>query len=401
MYKILLINVDELWLKGKNRYLYFKTLKGHVKDVLKSYHSGKMEFANVFQRLVVKSDTAFNEETLEAVRIIPGIHSINLAFQVEKDIDKALEESIKAFKAMPHQNFTFKVHTTRTDKTFPTTSMEVNRYLGHHLLENFPQLKVDVHKPDLWLEVKILPDSIYVSTKKLKGIGGQPLGQTGHLVTMLSGGLDSPVASYLMSKRGCKQTFVFFYSYPFVGEEVLEKIKALTSIISKYQRGCKLYVIPFGEFQKSITKEVYEEYRTVIFRKYMIDCSNLLAERVKAQGILTGDVIGQVSSQTIGNIALLDQISSRPIFRPLVGFNKAEIIELSKEIGTYETSIIPHDDACSLFAPKNPIIRPDKKYWDKFNEQFPHRESLINCLDKAMVYEVNLRGEINPLEAKD
>jgi len=401
MYKILLINVDELWLKGKNRNAYFKTLREHVKEVLKAYHIGQLEYANILQRLVIKSDTPFNDETIDAVKVIPGIHSINLANEVEKDLEKAVEKSIDEFKSMPSQNFTFKVVTARSDKSFPQNSMEVNRYIGHHLLEKFPELKVDVHNPDIYLEVKILPDSIYLSTKKLMGIGGQPLAASGHLVTMLSGGLDSPVASFQMAKRGCKQTFAFFYSYPFVGEEVLDKIFKLTSIISKYQKRCKLYIIPFGEFQKIITKEVREEYRTVMFRKYMIDCSNLLAEKVGAQAILTGDALGQVSSQTIGNIALLDQVSKRPIFRPLIGLNKAEIIQVSKDIGTYDTSIIPHDDACSLFAPKHPILRPNEKYWNDFTRDHPHHENLINCLEKAMVYDVSLKGEINPIEAKD
>ncbi|RLA63568.1 MAG: tRNA 4-thiouridine(8) synthase ThiI [Epsilonproteobacteria bacterium] len=401
MYNVILINVDELWLKGKNRNVYFKTLKTHAKDVLKSYHQGNLDFSNILQRLVIKSETNFSDETIKALESIPGIHSINLAREVEKDLDKVLAEAIEEFKQIKNKNFTFKVFTARSDKTFPQNSMEVNRWLGHHLLENFPDIKVDVHDPEVSLEVKILPDSIFISTKKLMGIGGQPLGASGHLVTMLSGGLDSPVASFLMAKRGCKQTFAFFYSYPFVGEEVLDKILKLTSIISKYQRRCKLYIIPFGEFQKIITKEVREEYRTVMFRKFMIDCSNLLAQNVGAQAILTGDALGQVSSQTIGNIALLDQVSQRPIFRPLIGFNKAEIVQVSKEIGTYETSIIPHDDACSLFAPKHPIIRPNEKYWNDFTRDHPYTENLIKCLEQAMVYDVNLKGEINPIEAKD
>jgi tRNA uracil 4-sulfurtransferase len=213
-------------------------------------------------------------------------------------------------------------------------------------------------------------------------------------VTLLSGGFDSPVASYLMSKRGCKQTFAFFYAYPFVGEEVKEKIISIAKVLGKYQRGSKLHIIPFGDIQNLISKKCHEEYRTILFRKYMMDCSYLLADKVKADALLTGDALGQVSSQTIGNIQAIEYFAKKPIFRPLVGFNKIEIINLAREVGTHDISIIPHDDACSLFAPKSPIIRPDMEYFKKFEKDDEVDAEVEKAVANAEIIKISLTGEL-------
>lgn len=306
-------------------------------------------------------------------------------------------EDLKSMKVLPK---TFKVKAQRNDKTFPKKSDEINRYLGHQLHEIFPEMKVDVHQPELMVDIRIYREKIYISTQKLMGIGGQPMGMSGHLITLISGGFDSPVASYLMSKRGCTQTFAFFYAYPFVGEEVKDKILDLVKVLGRYQFGCRLFVIPFGDIQNLISKSCREEYRTILFRKYMVECANLLARRVKAKALLTGDALGQVSSQTLGNMSIVDKTSERPILRPLTGFNKVEIINLSRQIGTHDVSVIPHDDACSLFAPKHPILKPDYKYWNDFISSHNFNNELNECLDKAEVFSVDVKGEISTFAPK-
>jgi thiamine biosynthesis protein ThiI len=197
-----------------------------------------------------------------------------------------------------------------------------------------------------------------------------------------------------MFKRGCRQTFIFFYAYPFVGGEVKDKVVKLVQILGRYQRNSRLYIVPFGDIQNLISKNCHEDYRTLLFRKAMLQCSTLLARKLKAGALLTGDALGQVSSQTIGNISVLDKVSALPIFRPLLGYNKIEIIDLAKRIGTHDISMIPHDDACSLFAPKHPVIRPSHSYLGKFDHQVQLEEPLNKCLQEAEVVEISMTGEL-------
>jgi len=273
-------------------------------------------------------------------------------------------------------------------------SMEVSRYIGALVNNEFTHLGVDVKNPELVIEIRILENNIYLSTRKILGVGGLPVGTSGHLVSLISGGFDSPAASYLMFKRGCSQTFVFFYAYPFVGDEVKDKLLEIMGVLGRYQRYTRFYIVPFGELQDMISKQCKEDYRTLLFRKAMLQCAELLAHRVKAGALLTGDALGQVSSQTIGNISILDNAVSLPIFRPLVGYNKIEIIELAKKIGTHDISVIPHDDACSMFAPKHPVIRPNVSYVERFDREFPLEDHVKKCLDEAEVYDISLTGEI-------
>ncbi len=392
----ILINVDELWLKGGNRPRLMKVLKDHVKDVFKAYNTSS-KFENSNQRFLVTINDELTEEVMSALKKVPGIYSIIPAALMEKDnelsaIWPAVDREVESWG----EDFTtFKVEGHRTDKQFPKNSMEIERLVGAYVLKKYDgKLKVDVHRPEHRLDIKILRDEIAVSSRKELAIGGLPWGTSGHLITMLSGGFDSPVASYLMSKRGCKQSFIFFYAYPFVGDEVKDKIFELTKVLGQYQAFSKLYIVPFGEVQKKVSGICEEKYRTILFRKMMVETSNLLADRVRAQAILTGDALGQVSSQTIGNISLIDDASKRPIFRPLMGMNKRDIIKLSEEIGTHDISTIPHDDACSLFAPKNPVIKPDKKYWHRFEEENDLTPILTEALDQVEVYQVNVRGEL-------
>jgi thiamine biosynthesis protein ThiI len=395
MYNTIVINVDELWLKGKNRPMYFRAIRTHIREVLQVYHAGEFSFDLEEQRFVAKSGSPFSGETVQALLKVPGIHSLMPARRIPVNLDDIFPVVKEELKLMGTQPCTFKVETRRSYKGFPMNSIEVSQYIGALVDNEFPHLTVDVKKPELVIEIRILENNIYLSTRKMLGVGGLPVGTSGHLVSLISGGFDSPVASYLMFKRGCRQTFVFFYAYPFVGDEVKDKLLEIMRVLGRYQRHSRFYIVPFGELQDMISKKCKEDYRTLLFRKAMLQCAALLARRVKAEALLTGDALGQVSSQTIGNISVLDNAVPLPVFRPLVGYNKIEIIELAKKIGTHDISVIPHDDACSMFAPKHPVIRPNIAYVERFDKEFPLEEHVKKSLDKAGVFDISLAGEIN------
>jgi thiamine biosynthesis protein ThiI len=398
MYSDLVISLDELWLKGKNRKDYFRAAVNHIEAVFKNYHFDNFKFRVQSERLYFTSKTFFSEELLEALSRVPGLAYVSpckiLNRLPDESLENVYEEILNELKSFETNPYSFRALVRRVDKKFSQTSVEIGREVGHRVISRYPLAKVDLKKSEMVIDVRILPKHVSISTQTRKGIGGLPWGSTGSAVTMLSGGFDSPVASYLMSKRGVKQAFVFFHAYPFVGREIILKIKALTSQLAKYQRQCHLYIVPFGDIQNLISKHCREEYRTLIFRKYMVEISNNICERIKADAIVTGDCIGQVSSQTMQNLHLMDKASERMILRPLVGFNKLEILNLANTIGTHDISIIPHDDACSLFSSKNPIIIPNKEYWNNWNADLDISVEIQLAMDKIEVFSVNLKGEI-------
>lgn len=400
MYKNLMISVDELWLKGKNRPLYFKAVMKHIDAVVKTYHQHPFTHKNDSQRLGYSSDFEFSKETIDALACIPGVSVISPVRIVKRsnngdaEIEEIINEAIKECDFFNDVSKSFRATVRRLDKKFPIESTELERRVGKRILDFYPNAKAFLKKPEIILDIRIMHDKVSISSKSIKGIGGLPFDTSGHAVTLLSGGFDSPVASFMMSKRGMKQSFVFFHAYPFVGHEVVEKIKNLTSVLSKFQKHCHLYIVPFGDIQNEIAKNCREEYRTLLFRKFMVETANLICERISADALITGDSLGQVSSQTLMNMTLVDKSSKRLIFRPLVGFNKLEVLNLALKIGTHDISIIPHDDACSLFAPANPVTNANENYWDKFNSELNLTDLLNKAIDTAEVYSVNLKGEL-------
>ncbi len=395
MYNTLILNIDELWLKGKNRPFYFRMLKEHVREVLRVSGRSGDSIGVENHRFVLNSKKIIPSEIIGAITKIPGIHSVIPSIRVGKNFDEIFPAVLDELKGKGMDAVsTFRITTKRADKHFPVASMEVSKEIGHLVLEEFPLLKAKMKGADLEIEIRILRDYIYISSERLSATGGLPVGTGGHLVTMLSGGIDSPVASYLMSKRGCKQTFMFFYAYPMVGEEVKEKIKKLVSIIGSYQRFSRLFIIGFGDFQKKLSKLCDEEYRTVLFRIYMMKCGSSLASRIGADALLTGDSLGQVSSQTLKNIVEIDYLTDSSILRPLLGLNKIEIIEIAKKINTYETSIIPFDDACSMLAPRHPVLRADRTYLERFVGENDFSEELSSLVENAEIIEIDTLGNI-------
>ncbi len=391
-YKTLVISVDELWLKGGNRKYYFNRFKTHVKALLKSFHNHPTVCRNESQKLVIESPNAFSQELIDALKWLPGLQRIRPSIEIDSNYDTIIQESIDLVSKVSNKEQSFKVQCRRDDKSFPIKGQDMNRELGHILTEKFPKLKVDVRSPELVLEIKIYSKKTFLSLENIQGIGGLPSGMSGHMLTLLSGGFDSPVASYLMARRGCSQDYAFFYAYPYVGDDVKDKILQLMEKLKRFHYKTRLFVIPFGEIQNKISQTCHIEYRTLLFRKFMLECAARLAKTLEAEALITGDNIGQVSSQTLGNLTTLDQCTPLSIFRPLLGMNKKEIIKLSRTIETHDISIIPHDDACSLFAPQNPILRPDKEYWETYLKTNDFTQEMEKAISEAEIHKFDSRG---------
>jgi thiamine biosynthesis protein ThiI len=398
LYNNFAISVDELWLKGRNRHLYLKAAMGHIAAIIKSYHTAEFSKRIISQRILYTSLVPFSEELILAVLKVPGLASISPCLIIKRNRDNDLEnictEVLREVAFLENISKTFKVVVRKNDKSIEMTSVAIAREIGHQILVNYPLSKVDIKKPEVVVDVRILGSEVSISSGTRKGIGGLPWGSTGSAVTMLSGGFDSPVASFMMMKRGIKQSYVFFHAHPFVGPEVLEKIKNLASLMSKYQRQSHLYIVPFGNIQSLIAKHCRDEYRTMFFRRFMVEITNLLCERIHAEALITGDSVGQVSSQSMGNLLLIDNSSERLIMRPLISFNKQEVMDLGEVIGTHPISILPHDDACALFASANPIIKPNQDYWNNWNPDIDFKLEFNKALDASEVFSINLKGEL-------
>lgn len=394
----LIISIDELWLKGRNQKIYLKAVVGHIDNVFRAYHSDKVKLTKQGQRLYYQSKTPFDMEIIEALLLVPGLASVTPAkiipLDKELNLENMYEEILKETTFFETQKKTFRACVKKNHPKITQTSVTIEREIGARILQTYPNAKVSLEKFDIKVEARIYGHYITISTISYKGIGGLPWGSNGHALTLLSGGFDSPVASYMISRRGIRQDFVFFHAYPFVGREVLVKIKKLAGRLAQFQRQAHLYIVPFGDIQTTIAENCQEEYKTMLFRKAMVEVSNLICDKTGAQSLITGDSLGQVSSQTIGNMHLMDKASQRMILRPLVGFNKLEIISLATQIKTHDISIIPHDDACALFAPKNPIINPNLDYWKKVDLQEILKEHYETIIDKTEVYSINLQGEL-------
>lgn len=393
-YNTILVNIDEIWMKGRNQRSFIDLLIKHIYHRISANHSADFHYRRENQRIIIESEVPFNQDAIDILTKTPGIQSIDLAIKIPLDYKDVLPTAIKDLESYPNLPKTFKVVCTRANKNFPMKSLEVARDIGGGLLKHFDKhLQAKMNNQELTVKVRILDTNIYVSSQKIFGMGGLPVGSSDRLVCMLSGGFDSPVASYLMAKRGCDQTFIFFYAYPYVGEEVQDKIIELTKVLSKFQRFAPLYIVPFGDIQKKISEKCKASYRTILIRKAMVECTNILAERVGALGILTGDALGQVSSQTMSSICFMDRSTNLPIIRPLIGFNKEEIISLSRKIGTHDISVRPHDDACALFSPKHPATRPSESYRDYYNQEIDIKEDLKIALDNAEVVRIDKFGK--------
>ena len=374
MRKLILVKyASEIFLKGLNRNKFEQKLMENIKKVLKDV---PYEFIRDDGRTFIYSEDI--ELLVEKVSKVFGVKEICIVDECEVQLEAICNAAILCAKEL--NGGTFKVESNRANKEFPMNSMELSRYVGSQILQNTSNLSVDVREPDNKIYVEVRKKAAYVYSKKVKAVGGMPYGTNGGTVLMLSGGIDSPVAGYLMARRGVKVSAVYYHSHPYTSERAKEKVVELARILKNYTGEMKLFVVPFTEIQMEIMKKCREDELTIIMRRFMMRVACKIADSENFESVTTGESIGQVASQTMESLVVTDNVSDRPAFRPLISMDKEDIIEISREIGTYDTSILPYEDCCTVFVPKHPKTRPVLKHIEA-SEEALDIESLV---DKAI-----------------
>lgn len=362
MYKSFLIKYAEIGVKGKNRYIFEDRLCEQIRYALERCE-GDFEVTKTQGRIYVNALTEYDfDETVENLKTVFGIWGICPVVKLEDEGFEKLAEDVKAYvdRVYPDKNFTFKVDTRRARKNYPKESMEVNADIGAVLLNAFPEMKVDVRKPDVMLHIEIR-EMIYLYSTVIPGPGGLPIGTNGKGTLLLSGGIDSPVAGYMIAKRGVKLDAVYFHAPPYTSDRAKQKVVDLAKLVSRYSGPIDLHVINFTDIQLYIYEKCPHDELTIIMRRYMMRIAQHIAQESGSLGLITGESIGQVASQTMQSLMATNDVCTIPVYRPLIGFDKEDIVDVSKKINTYETSILPFEDCCTIFVAKHPVTKPNLK----------------------------------------
>ena len=370
---LLLIKYGELTTKKGNRKFFIQTLEKNIRSILKKFN---FEIEYDYVRMYIKCEKRDLEEIISSLQKVFGIHGIVICHKANTK-DEIFEIALKLLKESGAK--TFKVETVRADKSFPIPSMEFSRQLGGYLLKNL-EVKVDVHHPDEIIKVEIRREGNFVYVKETPGIGGYPVGIQGKGILMLSGGIDSPVAGYLALKRGVDVECLYFESPPHTSVEAKNKVITLASILNEYSGHIKVHVIPFTKLQEEIYKKVDPEYVITIMRRMMYRIAEKVAHERKAKIIINGESIGQVASQTLSSISVINAVTNMPVIRPVACMDKLEIISLAEKIGTYTTSILPYEDCCTIFLPKHPVIHPNLERVLNFEKNFDFESLVDECV---------------------
>ena len=363
---LLAVSFGEIFLKGRNRNTFYKTATNNIKRNIKDI--GYEDMYSESSKLYIKADRKDFDRLTEEIKKVFGIVYISEVVKCEKtleDISKTSKEMIKYYEK--EKDLTFKVESKRTDKSFSLTSPELNAKIGADILKEYNDLRVDIHNPDftVFIDVK---SSAYIYIKRTRGLGGLPLGSSGEGLLLLSGGIDSPVAGFMMAKRGMNINAIHFHSYPFTSKRAHQKAMDLAKILSKYTGKMTVYSINLAEIYKAISKNCPRRETTILSRRFMMRIASKISEKYEYQALITGESLGQVASQTIESMSVINDSSKYPIFRPLIAMDKKDIIEISEKIGSYEKAIEPYDDCCSIFAPDSPVTKPKLKYIEKSEE---------------------------------
>ncbi len=372
MQKIIIIKYGELTTKKDNIGLFLSALKTNVENSL----SGMNTHINFDKgRMFVEAHDNNYDKVLEKLQKVFGIHEINIGYKIEKDYEILKKELVNAVK---DRNFTtFKVETKRSNKKFFKNSMEISKELGAVILTNIENKKVDVNNPELLINVEVRLDAFYFYFDKVNGAGGYPVGTLGRGILMLSGGIDSPVAGYLCAKRGVKLEALYFESPPHTSIEAKNKVKKLAEILAEYNGNIKLHVVNFTDIQEAIYKNIPHEYLVTIMRRMMYRIATQIAKHNRCKIIVNGESIGQVASQTLTSMSVINAVTDIPVIRPVACFDKLEIIDIANKIKTFETSILPYEDCCTIFVPKHPVINPELSKCISYEELIPCKD-LIN-----------------------
>ncbi|MCR4896552.1 MAG: tRNA 4-thiouridine(8) synthase ThiI [Lachnospiraceae bacterium] len=365
LFRTFIIKYAEIGIKGRNRFLFEDALVDRVKNALRDM-AGSFYLRKTPGRIFLEMKEDFDfDEVVERLGKVFGTVGIAPTLSLEDEGFDALAQQVVSYwgdmygdRMNGEKPLTFKVNARRNRKNYPKNSMEINADLGEVLLQAYPQLKVDVHKPEILLEVEIR-DRIYVYSEILPGPGGMPVGTGGKAMLLLSGGIDSPVAGWMIAKRGVTLDAVYFNAPPYTSERALQKVVDLATIVSAYTGPINLHVINFTDIQLKIYELCPHEELTIIMRRYMMRIAEKLAQDCGALGLVTGESIGQVASQTMASLVATNEVCTLPVYRPLIAFDKQDIVEISERIGTYETSILPYEDCCTIFVAKHPVTKPN------------------------------------------
>ena len=360
MFTAFLIKYAEIGVKGKNRYLFEDALVKQIKYALKKCE-GEFTVRKTDGRIYVDAVSEFDyDETIAALQKVFGISGICPMVYVEDEGFEKLGERVVRYidEVYPDKNKSFKIAARRARKNYPLNSMEINMEMGGILLDAYPELHVDVHKPDILLNIEIR-DKIYIYSEIIPGPGGMPVGTGGKAMLLLSGGIDSPVAGWMIAKRGVKIDAVYFHAPPYTSERAKQKVVDLAKKVAAYTGPIYLHVINFTDIQLYIYDKCPHDELTIIMRRYMMRIAEMIAKQTECIGLITGESIGQVASQTMQSLVATNEVCELPVYRPLIAFDKMDIVAISEKIDTYETSILPYEDCCTIFVAKHPVTKPN------------------------------------------
>ena len=382
----LAVSFGEIFLKGRNRNTFYKTAINNIKRNIRD-----IGYDDMFQessKLYIKADRDKFDRLIKEIKKVFGIVYISEVVRCEKTVEDISKTSIDLVK---YYNFdkdmTFKVESKRTDKSFALTSPKLSAKIGGDILGKYDGLSVDIHKPDftVFIDVK---SKAYIYIKRVEGLGGLPLGSGGEGLLLLSGGIDSPVAGFLMAKRGMNINAIHFHSYPFTSKRAHQKAMDLAKILSAYTGKMTVYSVNLAEIYKAISKNCPRRETTILSRRFMMRIANKISEKYYYQALITGESLGQVASQTIESVSVINDSSKLPILRPLIAMDKKDIIEISEKIDSYEKAIEPYDDCCSIFAPDSPVTKPKLKYIEKSEENLDIEELENQAIDTMEIIEI-------------
>lgn len=391
MFRAFLVKYAEIGIKGKNRYIFENALRDQIKYALAEVE-GEFEVIKEQGRIYIEALTEFDyEETVDALKRVFGVAAICPTVLVDSNDWETLKQAVKDYveKVYGGRSFTFKVQAKRADKHYFMTSPEICMEMGGYLLEQFPELTVDVHNPEVYIHVEIRGKS-YIYSQVIPGPGGMPVGTNGKAMLLLSGGIDSPVAGYMIAKRGVRIEAVYFHAPPYTSERAKQKVVDLARLVARYAGPVKLHVVNFTDIQLYIYDKCPHEELTIIMRRYMMRIAEKLAAENSCLGLITGESIGQVASQTMQSLAATNEVCSMPVYRPVIGFDKQDIVDIAEKINTYETSIQPYEDCCTIFVAKHPVTKPNLNIIRKSEQKLEEKieglfEEALNSVETLII----------------
>ncbi|EEI18982.1 putative tRNA sulfurtransferase [Lentilactobacillus hilgardii] len=385
-YTEIMVRYGELSTKGKNKRDFIRQLGRNVRAVLHQFPTVEVKAQR--DRLHVDLNGEDDQKVISTLQGVFGIETLYPSIKVEKDMDVIKETALRMAQEQYRSGNTFKINTRRQDKHFEYHTNQINNMLGDYVLENIDGISVDVKNPDIAIRVEVRMNGAYLSSETIHGAGGLPVGTGGRATMMLSGGIDSPVATYLAMKRGVKIDMIHFYSPPYTSEQALNKAKQLTSILAKYSGNIQFIQVPFTEVQETIKEKVPEGYLMTIQRRMMLRIAAEITKSRHCGGVFTGESLGQVASQTLESMLAINDVTSMPVLRPLVSMDKTEIIKISKQIGTYDLSILPYEDCCTIFTPPAPKTKPNLQRSREFENYIDVEGLMKKAVDNIQITDI-------------